>query len=241
MERIWETSCSKATVTGECRSGLVRRRQLSSTSEAASGSSKSTMTWSKRSSSSRATATSAALERPTATPNCDRTWVSVSAARSSLDTSSACNIMELNPSRFALYSRPASTANAELCCARISPRPVRIVRQLWQPSSWSFRHLLLPGPRCRLQRQFRRARALLRAVFQRLAGASRSAFPAVCTAPACGAKPHGYPSYIPLRLTLGLETAQVNGKALWDRYRSNWKAGGSRQRKAEIEVTRRKG
>src|SRR5208337_3833694 len=40
------------------------------------------------------------------------------------------------------------------------------------------------------------------------------ACPAVCTAPACAAKPHGYPSYIPLRLTVGFDKGKVNGKPI---------------------------
>jgi hypothetical protein len=32
----------------------------------------------------------------------------------------------------------------------------------------------------------------------------------VYTAPACGAELHGYLSYVPLRLTLGLEAGKVN-------------------------------
>jgi hypothetical protein len=43
----------------------------------------------------------------------------------------------------------------------------------------------------------------------------------VRAAPACGAKPHGYPSYHPLRLTLGFEKTKVNAKAILAGYRSN--------------------
>src|SRR5208282_6433139 len=67
-----------------------------------------------------------------------------------------------------------------------------------------------------------------RATSRQPAAASRSAFPAVCTAPACDAKPHGYPSYYPLRLTVGLDKGKVNAKPTMGRYPSNRTIGRKR-------------
>src|SRR6202521_1521639 len=112
-------------------------------------------------------------------------------------------------------------ASAELRCALAWTRQLRLERWPWQPSHWSFLRLLPPALRYRLRCHFRQARARLRAVSQQPAAASRSACPAACTAPACGARPHGYPSYVPLRLTVGLDKGKVNGKAIAARYGGN--------------------
>src|SRR6202022_3629239 len=117
-----------------------------------------------------------------------------------------------------------STASAELRCVAWT-RQSRAERWPWRPSHWSF-HRPLPSalpfrPRC----HFPQATARLRAVSQQPAVASRSACPAACTAPACGATPHGYPSYVPLRLTLGLDKDKVNGKAIRSRYPGNGRRG----------------
>src|ERR1700674_527863 len=112
-------------------------------------------------------------------------------------------------------------ASAELRCALAWTRQLRLERWPWQPSHWSFLRLLPPALRYRLRCHFRQARARLRAVSQQPAAASRSACPAACTAPACGARPHGYPSYVPLRLTVGLDKRKVNGKAITARYGGN--------------------
>src|ERR1019366_10003540 len=88
-------------------------------------------------------------------------------------------------------------------------------------SHWSFRRPLPPVLRYRPRCHFRQARARLLAVSRQPAATTRSACPVAHTAPACDAKPHGYPSYIPLRLTLGLDKGKVNGKAIANRYRSN--------------------
>ena len=72
------------------------------------------------------------------------------------------------------------------------------------------RRQLLPARRCRPLPRFPPAGALLHAASRRLAGASRFACPTVRTAPVCGAGPHGYLSYVPLRLTVGLNESTVN-------------------------------
>src|SRR5260370_1538732 len=148
--------------------------------------------------------------------------MSVSAVGSSFDTSSACNIMGPSPSRFApFFFRRGFTASAELRYAPVWTQQVRIERWPWPPSHWSFRRPLPSAPRCRPRCHFRQARARLHAVSRQPAAASRSAYPVACTAPACGAKPHEYPSYVPLRLTVGLDKGKVNAKGIPGRYRGN--------------------
>src|SRR5258708_22361798 len=127
-----------------------------------------------------------------------------------------------SPSRFApFFYLPAFTASAELRYAPVWTQQVRIERWPWPPSHWSFRSPLPSTPRCGPCCLFRRARARLHAVSRQPAAASRSAYPVACTAPACGAKPHEYPSYVPLRLTVGLDKGKVNAKGIPGRYRGN--------------------
>ncbi|MGA9792978.1 MAG: hypothetical protein WBQ43_19990, partial [Terriglobales bacterium] len=57
--------------------------------------------------------------------------------------------------------------------------------------------------------------------------------------PACGAKLHEYPSYYPLRLTVGSESGKVNGKANTGHYPSN--GAGESEAGLTVELRVRRG
>src|SRR5215813_1200851 len=98
-------------------------------------------------------------------------------------------------------------------------QPTKIGLPPWQPLRC--RRLLLRAPRCHLPTHFQPAEVRLPAVFPRLAGVARSACLAAHIAPACDAKPHGYPSYNPLNVNVGLLASSVNANPRRSGYGSN--------------------